>query len=121
MKSCTSCGLEISEEQYSNFDGMCPECIRAKKYGVIKEHQPNTMEPCHFCNRVATNDCDDCGKPLCGWHMHQRTVHKDSTEIVNRCPDCEDEYSKQSAICFVFVIFAVLGIFIISLIGAAFV
>ncbi len=28
MVYCKKCGIEISETQYSNFNGMCPECVR---------------------------------------------------------------------------------------------
>lgn len=28
MKSCRNCGASISEDQFMNFNGLCPECVR---------------------------------------------------------------------------------------------
>lgn len=28
MPNCKKCGQEISEQQYNNFNKMCPECVR---------------------------------------------------------------------------------------------
>jgi len=28
MPKCNNCGAEISNEQYNNYDGLCPECKR---------------------------------------------------------------------------------------------
>ena len=30
MANCVNCGAEISQEQYQNFNKLCPDCVRVK-------------------------------------------------------------------------------------------
>ena len=113
MKNCVSCGLEISDEQFDNFEGMCSECIRAKKYGT-STGEKTKIEKCHYCDRAATNRCEDCGKSICGWHQHQResifTRNSIFSSIGTRCPNCDDKYTSGS--CCIMGVFIVIGLVI---------
>lgn len=111
MKNCESCGLEISEEQFDKFEAMCSECIRAKKYGTSTEKKAK-IEKCYYCDRAATNQCQDCRKPICGWHQQQResnfTRNSIFSSVGTRCPDCDDNYTGRA--CCITVIFIIIGL-----------
>ena len=38
MPNCLECGEEISKEQWNNFEGMCPPCIRTERLAESNIH-----------------------------------------------------------------------------------
>ncbi|MBA7554738.1 hypothetical protein ES705_47369 [subsurface metagenome] len=48
MKFCSNCGASISEAQFMNFNGLCPECVRISniKAGIIKNNSQIQGYPC---------------------------------------------------------------------------
>ncbi len=48
MKFCSNCGASISEAQFMNFNGLCPECVRISNLeaGIIKSNSQVQGYPC---------------------------------------------------------------------------
>ncbi|MCP4763877.1 MAG: hypothetical protein GY870_19050 [archaeon] len=96
MGYCSQCGIEISNEQQSNYGDLCESCYEASRnsvqdptstkgiYSASLPHPAKRGMFCHICRNPATQRCFVCGKFVCNAHIKKYSNRMRPTDLVCR-------------------------------------
>ena len=66
-----------NDDIFSEFDGLCLECLRNKisEFSKADKNIDNGIKKCKFCDREAIGQCLRCGISVCIDHAHVYTKY----------------------------------------------